>query len=111
MNRQNLNESNIRKLPAVSGIYRIHTQKLFPRLLGKTDIVYIGKGQNLRKRLLSFFGYGTRRATHRFDRLKQKGFKLAFSFLISKNPEALEKQEIKKYELRHLEIPPLNHRN
>lgn len=106
-----LNLENINKVENKPGVYIIRTNLLFPRLKSKTDIIYIGKAMHLRMRLLTFPKQKGRKAIQRFLRLQQHGFKLSFSFQVSDRPKELERELILKYELKHLELPPLNHSN
>lgn len=91
------------------GIYIISTNFKFPRLKGKTDILYIGKASNLRRRLLTFPKQKGRTAIKRFLILERNGFKLLFSIKKSNHPKELEKRYLVLYEKLHLELPPLNH--
>lgn len=120
----------ISKVAKTPGIYIISTDFKFPRLKGKTDILYIGKGDNLRNRLLTFFKglkfceahkhsdprpvFRRRHAIWRFWNLQSQGFKILFSTVKSETkqkPEELENEYLIGYEKRHLEIPPLNHQS
>ena len=112
-NRYPLTKEEVDKIPATSGVYTIYTDRLFPRLNGETDIVYIGmaklgKSSHLKKRLMSLVTGKGRNAYPRFSRLQQVGFKLSFSYEQSDNPRQKELEELKQYEERHLELPPLN---
>lgn len=117
-----------KRLQENSGIYKIHLGRQFKRLSGKTDVLYVGlarksKRNNLLFRLLTFpkgfkklkdgLPFKKRKAIKRFWRLKRKGFQLYFSFSTCKASECMkrEKHELKKFEQKHLELPPLNHSN
>lgn len=112
-----------------SGIYKIRASRQFKRLRGKIDILYIGlatksRRNNLLSRLLTFpngfekmqenLPFRKRRAIKRFWKLKKRGFQLYFSYSICKTASECvkkEKDELKKFEQKHLELPPLNHSN
>jgi len=86
-----LNLENISKVERVPGIYIIYTGKYFPRLKSKTNIVYIGKASDLRKRLLTFPKEKGRKAIQRFLTLQHNGFNLLFSIQKSGNPKTTGK--------------------
>ncbi len=97
------------KVPSSPGVYFVLCNQEFARLKGKTNILYIGKATNLAKRLT-----GRRNAMPRFMSLRRHGFKLTFEFITTTTKEqarVLEAQHLRKYELSHLELPPLNHAN
>lgn len=108
------------KVPETSGVYKIHCDFRFPRLHKTTDILYIGRGANLKERLLTFphgFNamkagneYSKRKAIKRFWRINTK-HELLFSYQQTSHAKEQEKREIKKFEHKHLELPPLNHAN
>lgn len=96
-------------VPHQSGVYFVFNDKEFPRLKGKTKIVYIGTATNLYKRLT-----GRRNALPRFTTLRKNGFSLTFKFYTTKTREEareLEAKKLKIFERNHLELPPLNHAN
>lgn len=111
------------KIPLRPGIYKIYSRFPFPRLKGKTDVLYIGRAsgkKGLRGRLMTFpkgfkaldagRPYRKRQAIKRFWKLKKAGFKLYFSYMACRNPKREERRELQDFETIHLEIPPLNHR-
>ena len=96
-------------LPNKLGIYFILADKPFSRLQGKTNILYIGqaKKRTLFKRLI-----GRRNALPRFEALRKNGFRLSFKYKVAKSEAGARKMEVKElkaYERKHLELPPLNH--
>jgi excinuclease UvrABC nuclease subunit len=109
MKKYLLAEKEIIKVPRKPGIYKIHSVDFFLRLKGETDILYIGKAQNLKNRLKTFVRGKGRKAIGRFENLKKSSFKLTFSFQQCQNPKEKEKEELQKFERKHLELPPLNH--
>lgn len=111
MDKFNLTIEEVKKVPRTSGIYRIHCFNVFKRLRGETDIVYIGKaeGKALRSRIRSVITGKGRKAWPRFEKLKESDLELLFSFVICDDPETEESKELKTYEEKHLELPPLNH--
>jgi hypothetical protein len=111
MDKLNLIEEEVLKVPKLSGIYKIQVDFNFQRLHGETNLVYIGKAHNLRRRLLTFITGKGRNAINRFKNLEQAGFKLYFSYQPCDNPKILESEELNKFEKEHLELPPLNHAN
>ncbi len=101
-------ESTLKLVPKEPGIYKVFTEKKFSRLHGKTNIVYIGKADNLKRRIRSFWK-GTRNARYRFQNLIEAGFPLSYSFFVCNNPRKTEEHELAEFERKHLELPPLNH--
>lgn len=113
-----LEKVEIKNIPNNSGIYIIYSDFLFPRLRGETDILYIGKGNKLRERLMTFpkgfvaiqqgKTYRGRKGIPRFWRLKEAGANLLFSYELSSEPEKKEQEALEVYERDHLELPPFN---
>jgi hypothetical protein len=115
----------ISKVASTSGIYIISTDFKFSRLKGITDILYIGKANDLHKRLSTFSNgfefcklkkhlknrpvYKRRHAIWRFWDLYCEGYQLFFSTKKSKSPKKQEKSYLGQYHKKHLELPPLNH--
>ncbi len=106
-----LNLDSISKVERVPGVYIIYIDKYFPRLKSKTNIVYIGKANDLKKRLLTFPREKGRKAIQRFLTLQRNGFNLLFSIQKSDDPKQLERRCLAEYEKQHLELPPLNRKN
>ena len=104
-----LTKENIAVVPKSSGIYKIYASFSFPRLHGETNILYIGKAKNLRRRLGTFIRGRGRNALPRFQRLQKNGFCLMFSYKPCDDPKLQEVLSLTKYERKHLELPPLNH--
>lgn len=102
-------KEEVAKVPHQPGVYFVFSQKEFPRLKGKTNIIYIGTANNLFKRLT-----GRRNALPRFTALRRNGFMLTFKFYKRNTREEakeLERKKLKAFENKHLELPPLNHAN
>ncbi len=98
-----------RLAPKKFGIYFILANRSFSRLRGRTNILYIGqaKTRTLFKRLT-----GRRNALPRFELLKKNGFKLTFKYRVATSglkAREMETKELKAYQRKHLELPPLNH--
>jgi excinuclease UvrABC nuclease subunit len=102
-------KDEVTTVPNKPGIYFVLSDKYFSRLKGRTNIIYIGKANNLAQRLIN-----KRNALPRFMTLRNSGFKLTFLFKTSGTKEQARLMEIKalrQYENKHLELPPLNHSN
>jgi hypothetical protein len=106
-------ELNVEKqIPSVPGIYVVFSEKSFVRLRGKTNIVYIGKANNLSQRVPTLWKGTMRRAKERFDDLRKNTeyknlyFRCYYPY---PEPEKKEEEELKSFKRKHLELPPLNH--
>lgn len=99
--------AEVSTVPNKPGIYFVLCNKEFERLKDKTNIIYIGKANNLAQRLVN-----KRNALPRFMTLRKNGFELKFLYKTSSTKEQARQMEIsalRKYEKKHLELPPLNH--
>jgi excinuclease UvrABC nuclease subunit len=103
-----------RDAPEASGIYflRLKSGKTFPRILGCTDIIYIGSTTNLKQRFNEYNHPGPTQWTNikvnRF--VKKYGHESEF-FWKKINEEEIEREEqklLRRYEKEHHEKPPLN---
>lgn len=109
LERKILKRGELKHVSTKGGIYKIYIDKKKPRLKGKADVVYIGRGKNLRRRIASFWkGHGQRKGRYRFESLKENKFRLFYSFDECNNPEDAEKGAFESFEKKHLELPPLN---
>ena len=124
----NLNDEEIKKVPAEPGAYKIsrfgknETPIEINRFFGmdKEGIIDIGESKNLRERLRSFKrnienGKGGHMAGWRYHYLKlqNKIPFLKFSYEVCKTKEEAYKKEnamMKKYVEKHKELPPLNYK-
>jgi excinuclease UvrABC nuclease subunit len=98
--------STLQGAPKEAGVYRVFSRTYFRRLRGKTNVVHIGKADNLRRRLRPFCK-GNRNARYQFENLIKAWFPLSYSFC--SDPREREGHELEEYEKRHLELPLLNH--
>lgn len=112
-----LTEENIKcETPKVLGIYKVRRAGgvLIPRLVGKSEILYMGRSgtsinRSLRHRLLELVRHGPHIAWPRVERLqKELHFSLEFCYAETKDPEGAEKLLLMLYEKEHYELPPLN---
>jgi excinuclease UvrABC nuclease subunit len=102
-------KAEVSSVPNKPGIYFVLCNKEFERLKGRTNIIYIGKANNLAQRLTN-----KRNALPRFTTLRKNGFELKFIYKTSSTQEQARLMEIsalQTYERKHLELPPLNHSN
>ena len=111
-NWYSLDEESIKaNCPQTAGVCKIRQREgEFGRLVGSSDILYIGKSGNLQVELLRYIGKGGDHVlkyrlwpiTHRLDR------HLQFSFAETELYDKYEDQLLAEYEKEHYEIPPLN---
>ena len=107
-----LNELNLKTMPEYPGVYKIGLiDHKFPRLLGTTNIIYIGctEKRGLKKRingLLTGRHVAYKRIKTIKDILKKE---MEFQFKVTMNAEYGEREAIEEYYLAHLELPPCNH--
>jgi len=109
--------SLISSLPKSPGIYVIRYAQPLGRLLGQSDIFYIGSAVNvngIKGRIRQYFHPGPTQSTNkRILALLDTMDNLEISFLeCSSGLEAkeLERQLLIRYEKDHSELPPLNRR-
>lgn len=109
-------EQNFEKIPIKAAVYALVYQKLFRRLKGNSDIIYIGSTFNrrgLRKRIRQFLHPGPTQTTSiRVNALiREIGSVAVYWRLMNKrNVRKKEKSLLKKYYNDHRELPPLNMR-
>lgn len=104
-------DESLINVPALPGVYKVHSKSEFPRLQGSTNIIYIGKANNLKRRIRSLWYGNSRTARVRFERLRKHGIDLFFSFETYEEPKLAERMQVEMFEKKHLELPPLNHSN
>ena len=93
-----------------AGVYTISSKKEFGRVKGKSNIIYIGSSNNVRKRLLKLINVKKKHtANKRIEQLKEHGISLFFGVEYSSKYKDLEHNKIETYVRKHLETPPLNH--
>ncbi|MBX4186919.1 MAG: hypothetical protein KW802_01515 [Candidatus Doudnabacteria bacterium] len=99
-------KEELKLVPKKPGVYFVFINKHFSRLKGRTNIIYIGKANNLYKRLIR-----PRSALPRFTTLRANGFTLRFHLKTTKTiAQARQREviELIKFEKEHLELPSLN---
>jgi hypothetical protein len=102
-------------LPESIGVYIIRTNHLFGRLVGESDIIYIGSAINnrgIRRRVKYYFHPGPSQQTSlRINKRIPLISNLEISYVASQtkvDARVLEKQLLLAYEKDHLELPPFN---
>ncbi len=112
-----------------SGVYAFVLDKIFPRLNGETDIIYIGQTGSIFKRMLNYCdGYEKapqdKRIKDSLEKIKTmirigralKDKRLnnnVFIFYKNLSNDKCQEEEsklLKKYSNDHIELPPLNRR-
>jgi F0F1-type ATP synthase gamma subunit len=99
----------MREIPPESGVYvvRLANRKI-ERLVGESDILYIGKSKNLQQRIYQLVTCA-HVADMRFERFKAKeNPKLEVKYAKTKNYIRDEKNLFADYEVVHYETPPMN---
>ena len=113
-----LTESTIvGNVPKTFGIYKIRLKggRKIPRLVGESEIVYLGRSgttvnRTVRQRLLELIRKQAHIAWPRVERLqKELKLNLEFCYAETEEPEVAEKMLLMAYEREHFELPPLNH--
>lgn len=103
-----IDESEIRNK---CGIYIIKLNKIFGRLKGESDILYIGHTTNFKTRFFKNYLNGTGGITtqriHQYLIKKKYINKTMISWIFTKNYD-LEGELRDKYEEEHHELPPWN---
>jgi len=113
------NKELVLSIPAVGGVYVVTANKEFERLRGGSDILYIGRTGNLRRRikyLLKYFlpkefagNWGKHTARDALKTiLEETDIKVFISFVECKNYKEIETLLLQKYCKNHIESPPLN---
>jgi excinuclease UvrABC nuclease subunit len=100
----------VKSAPEKPGAYviRMSGGKLFPRLKGETDIVYIGSSKNLRRRFYWFLKPGpTQWTSQRINQFSKK-YRLEIAWLENDNPKNIEHNLLRDFLSQHDELPPLN---
>lgn len=112
-----LTEEHIKRYaPKDFGIYKVREARgtPVPRLVGKSEILYLGRSgttanRTLRTRLLELVCYRQHIAGPRVKRVKEElGLALEFCYAKTDDPENVEKILLMSYEKEHYELPPLN---
>lgn len=113
------NKRFVESVPFKSGVYAIVADKPISRLKGKSEILYLGKTSNLRRRLkhlLKYFlpdyyvGRWGRHTARKMLKIifEETDIKPAIVYLVHSNPRVAERKLLQGYYLTHLETPPLN---
>lgn len=102
------------KVPYESGIYVFRLDRIFGRLLGESDILYIGSNEGggtindrLIKNYLKGTGGRTTRRIHHYLFRKDYVKKVSVCWIITRNFQ-FEKELLERYEEQHDELPPWN---
>ncbi len=99
-------------LHELPGVYAIKHSRMFPRLLGATDILYIGSTTGtLRNRIYQYYHCGETQFTncrirHCVDELGC--FEMSYITCLEEDTRSTEQEILLKFEMEHLELPPLN---
>ncbi len=104
----------VSKASRENGVYilRLATGKLFGRLRGASDILYVGSSTcqgGLRQRLLHYFHPGPTQWTNLRINSYLNRYKMEIAWLLTNNPLNLEHKLLTQYEEDHDEQPPFNH--
>ena len=113
------NKDYVLSVPTKSGVYVVSTDYEVSRLRGKSDILYIGRSNNLRRRmkfLLKYFlplgfvgnwGKHTAREALKII-LEETDINVYIAYTVCGNQKAVEKKLLQKFCKNHIETPPLN---
>jgi len=115
----NVNKKFVESVPADSGVYVLLADKNLPRLAGESNILYIGRGSNLRgriKHLLKYYlpkdyagNWGKHTAREALSRIiETTNMMPSISYVACTNYKDLETKLIQSYCKQHIETPPLN---
>lgn len=101
-----------RELPEESGVYVFRLDKTFGRLVGESDVLYIGSTKNLRNRLWRNYikgrgGKTTKRIHYYLMKLRYLD-RVEVSWVKLGDYESLEEKLREEYEKDHHELPPWN---
>ncbi len=104
------------QLPSAPGVYVVLFDCMHERLVGSSDIAYIGKATNqngLRGRVRQYFHPGPTQSTNLAmkERLWEHDCSLRVGFTTSKSKadaERLESELLIQFEIEHGELPPYN---
>ena len=108
-----LDVRTIGELPELQGIYEVRTKNYsFPRLRGTSSVLYIGSATSpygLKKRIKSLIK-GRHIARKRIQGIAAElKIELEFRYKGDLQAKQAEKDALKEYENKHLELPPCNH--
>lgn len=105
----------LQDIPRSTGVYAIRGNKEVVRLFGKSDLIYIGKTENLRgglrtriRHLVTWERSDGHVAKKRIKRLCDAGINLEVGWQKSKKPRNQEMTWLRRYEKDHGELPPCN---
>jgi len=100
------------------GVYIVRSSTEICRLKGKSDILYIGKGK-IKHRLIALLDPHFRETKRKHSAkqdlkrlITEEGFIIYIKYLFFDTNDLAKKKEkdlLKKYCLKHIEPPPLNH--
>ena len=101
-------------IPRKSGAYILRLNRSFGRLVGESDILYIGSTFNLNQRFIENYlgGRGGETTQRIHNYLIEKGYmdKVEVSWILTKDYSRIEKKLREQYEEEHHELPPWNRR-
>jgi hypothetical protein len=110
-------QPSISRLPREWGVYIIGMAQPLKRLMGESDVLYIGQTKDeggLYKRVnIDLLGEGKHTAKADLKRVRQElKLELKIFWKVTKDPEdpeELETELLRIYRKDHIELPPLNH--
>jgi excinuclease UvrABC nuclease subunit len=107
-------EQLLRLAPEQSGVYifRHAGAKMFGRLRGESDILYIGSTEShggLKQRFSHYLHPGPTQWTNQRIHDLSKRYPLEIAWFVCDNPINIENSLLKQYLSEHDELPPLNH--
>lgn len=114
---RSLEPANLFRIPDEYGVYLIRTDHKISRLLGTSDILYVGEGI-LSSRIGNVFAYnrGMRSWPYYSGVIctirKELRITMEFSYLKTSDKATCEQAETRildEYERQHLELTPVNH--
>ncbi len=113
------NKKLVESVPTNSGVYVVLADKNIPRLVGESNVLYIGRGSNLRQRIIDLLKYylpknytdkarkhTAREALGRI--IEDTDITPSISYVACTNHKDLETRLIQSYCKQHIETPPLN---
>lgn len=101
-----------KEAPSEPGVYILRLKRSFGRLVGNSDILYIGSTTDINHRLLkNFIGGKGGKTTQRIHYyLIEMGYlnNVEVSWKLTSDYKSLEKELLRIYEKDHHELPPWN---
>ena len=107
-----LDEQMIKSLPPEHGVYVMRLNRVFGRLKGESDILYVGSTDDLHQRIVNNYWRGRGGETTKRIRnyLFSKNYlsQVEVSWVVCQSPKNLEAKILERYENEHHELPPWN---